>query len=427
MANTPGTDTERFYRYPDDGPLGGVCAGIARYANIDANIVRLGTIVLAVMGPGIPAYILAWIFLPEGDGTVHADKVIGRTGSRWSQAFGIGLIIVAVSVMWGDWWWPGRGWVLPLALIAFGGWLLFRDADDDDVPVPPTDGGGSPWLPPSSTATSVAPAPPAPPAGATEAPHDDTPSGDTTADDTTSDATTAGEAEDTDVLSPVDGADGDGDAPDAPTAALPPVPPPAPRARRRRVLGPLVFGALLVWGGVAWLAGLDARDGLAIGLCILGAGFVLGAFVGGTKVLVLPALLTGAALVCVSVIDIPLHGGIGDREWDVERVRDLDDEYELAIGSGVLDLSRLNPGSRTIPEIDVSVGIGELEIIVPEGAEVTVDVEVGAGEYDVLGHSDDGVGLDLERTRDGDPGSDRFVINAHVGLGDLQIREGPAR
>jgi phage shock protein PspC (stress-responsive transcriptional regulator) len=398
MANTSGTDTKRFYRYPDDGPLGGVCAGVARYANVDANIVRLGAIVLAVMGPGIPAYILAWIFLPEGDGTVHADKVIGKTGSRWSQAVGIGLIIVAVSVMWGDWWWPGRGWVLPLALIAFGGWLLFRDTDDE---------GGI---------YSVAPAPPAPPAGATEVTSD-----------TTSDDTTAGEAEDTDVLSPVDGADGDGDPPDAPTAALPPAPPPSPRARRRRVLGPLVFGALLVWGGVAWLAGLDARDGLAIGLCILGAGFVLGAFIGGTKVLVLPALLMGAALVCVSVIDIPLHGGIGDREWDVERVRDLDDEYELAIGSGVLDLSRLNPGSRTIPEIDVSVGIGELEIIVPEGAEVTVDVEVGAGEYDVLGHSDDGVGLDLERTRDGDPGSDRFVINAHVGLGDLQIREGPAR
>ena len=130
MANT-GTETKRFFRYPDRGPLGGVCAGISEYTDVDPNLVRLGAIVLAVMGPGIPAYILAWIFIPEADGTTVAPRRAGRTGSRWSEALGIGLIIVAISVLWGDWWFPGRGWLLPLGLIAFGVWLLFR-ADEND-------------------------------------------------------------------------------------------------------------------------------------------------------------------------------------------------------------------------------------------------------------------------------------------------------
>src|SRR5207244_988607 len=103
-----------------------------------------------------------------------------------------------------------------------------------------------------------------------------------------------------------------------PTMAMP-APPPMPTVaspRRRRFLGPLVFGALLIWGGAAWLGGVEIQDALAIGLCILGGGFVLGAFVGGSRALVFPALLIGAALVFTSTVDIPWDAGIGDRSWE---------------------------------------------------------------------------------------------------------------
>lgn len=384
--------TRTLVRYPDRGPLGGVCAGLAKHFQLDVTLVRIGAIVLACTGPGIPAYLLAWIFIPADDGSalVHLGSSPAPRRDRFSQLLGLGLIIVALSVLWGDWWWPGRGWMMPVALIAVGGWMLFRSHEDEDdhgvpgtPPPPPT--SPSTWGAPHPTATSVAPAPAAPPAGATEA----------------------------------------GSGSDA-TDQLPPIgPPPAPQARRRRVLGPLVFGALLLWGGVAWLGGLDVADGLAVGLCILGAGFVLGAFIGGSKVLILPALLVGLALVCVSVIDIPLHGGIGDRRWDISSIRELDDTYELAIGEATLDLSRLDVATGRVPEIEVDLGIGHLQVILPEGVSADVKVDVGAGDVKVLGYSDEGMGVEFQRSIRGDADGDRFELDLHVGLGEVEVLEAP--
>ena len=65
----------RLHRYPDEGPIAGVCAGVADYFNVDPTVVRIAAIVLACMGPGIPAYIIAWIFVPEADGTTVAPSL----------------------------------------------------------------------------------------------------------------------------------------------------------------------------------------------------------------------------------------------------------------------------------------------------------------------------------------------------------------
>lgn len=58
--------TGRLYRDSTDKILGGVCAGIANYTNIDPSIVRLlfAIITFGGFGFGILLYILAWIILP---------------------------------------------------------------------------------------------------------------------------------------------------------------------------------------------------------------------------------------------------------------------------------------------------------------------------------------------------------------------------
>ena len=52
-----------------DGWLGGICAGIGRYFNIDAIYVRIAAVVAAVFFPKfvIAAYIIAWILLYKRD------------------------------------------------------------------------------------------------------------------------------------------------------------------------------------------------------------------------------------------------------------------------------------------------------------------------------------------------------------------------
>lgn len=57
----------KLYRSRDDQMLGGVCAGIADYFEMDASIVRMLVVVLAVVGNAavVIAYIVMWVVVPE--------------------------------------------------------------------------------------------------------------------------------------------------------------------------------------------------------------------------------------------------------------------------------------------------------------------------------------------------------------------------
>ncbi|WP_115684843.1 PspC domain-containing protein [Corynebacterium senegalense] len=63
-ANQP----KRLTRSLTDRWIAGVCGGIAQRFNLDPAIVRLGFVALSLAGafPGILAYIIAWIIMPEG-------------------------------------------------------------------------------------------------------------------------------------------------------------------------------------------------------------------------------------------------------------------------------------------------------------------------------------------------------------------------
>ena len=57
----------RLVRSRDDRWLSGVCGGVAEYAGVDANLVRLLVILGTVLGFGslLVAYVAAWILMPE--------------------------------------------------------------------------------------------------------------------------------------------------------------------------------------------------------------------------------------------------------------------------------------------------------------------------------------------------------------------------
>lgn len=59
---------KRLTRSLTDRWIAGVCGGIAQRFNLDPAIVRLGFVALSLAGafPGILAYIIAWIIMPEG-------------------------------------------------------------------------------------------------------------------------------------------------------------------------------------------------------------------------------------------------------------------------------------------------------------------------------------------------------------------------
>lgn len=111
----PQPPVRKLTRSRSNKMLGGVCAGVANYLNMDVNLVRILTVVLALF-TGIPvvAYIVCLLVVPEedvppyvGPQTVHvpdsathpggqpgpsttapADPVWGPDGAPWDQSSG---------------------------------------------------------------------------------------------------------------------------------------------------------------------------------------------------------------------------------------------------------------------------------------------------------------------------------------------------
>jgi phage shock protein C len=62
------TQIKRLYRPTNNRMLGGVCAGIGEYLEIDPTLVRVGFAVASILGwlPAIfLAYLFMWIFVPD--------------------------------------------------------------------------------------------------------------------------------------------------------------------------------------------------------------------------------------------------------------------------------------------------------------------------------------------------------------------------
>jgi phage shock protein C len=57
---------KRLYRSKRDRILGGVCAGLGNYLNLDPVLIRVGWVVaFFAAGIGFLAYLIAWIIIPE--------------------------------------------------------------------------------------------------------------------------------------------------------------------------------------------------------------------------------------------------------------------------------------------------------------------------------------------------------------------------
>ncbi|WP_203338665.1 PspC domain-containing protein [Nocardioides limicola] len=68
MSNPVPMGPKKLTRRPNDAMLGGVCSGLASYLGVDANIMRVLTVIALVFTGFFPvglAYIILWLILPE--------------------------------------------------------------------------------------------------------------------------------------------------------------------------------------------------------------------------------------------------------------------------------------------------------------------------------------------------------------------------
>ena len=84
----------RLRRSRQDRILAGVCGGLGRYLDLDPVVLRIVTVALIFTGVGIPAYIIAWIAIPEvAEGEPEAPAA-PATRTRAALTLGVGLMVL---------------------------------------------------------------------------------------------------------------------------------------------------------------------------------------------------------------------------------------------------------------------------------------------------------------------------------------------
>ncbi len=211
-----------------------------------------------------------------------------------------------------------------------------------------------------------------------------------------------------------------------------PAPPPRPRPRRperprrRPFLTPLTLSVLLIGGGLVALLNdadvthITTAQALAGAICVVGVALLVSTRFGRARGLIPIGILLLLATIPASVIDVPITGGVGDRTYEPTTVAQVRSSYELGIGELDLDLRNLTVTDETV-QIDAQVGIGRLDIHVPDTARVEVHAHAGAGQLSLFGNDfDNNWPVNASYTVPG-TGTGVIVIDAKVGAGQVQV------
>ena len=338
--------------------VGGVASGIAARTGLDPILVRGILVVLGLFGVGTLLYGLAWAFLPEPDGRIHAEEAVRGTWSTGTTGALVACILGAgsPSIFWADdgllggLFWT-LFWLTGAGLLVY--WLSTRSHRTETV---------------KGTAAKDKAFGQAPPAYDHSASH------------------------------PYPAKSAPGTAyPDRPA----PVPVPAkPRTTPTGSQIALVLGAVLLGLGTvlaldyASLIDLDSpvAAALAAAAVVNGLGIVvLGAMGRSSGVLGLTAVvaLIGAGVAGTNLGTYANVVVANQADWTPDRSHPATEGYTLAAVDGQLDLRYLSNESRSGVVVPVSVAASDLTVLVPDDIPVLIRTDMLAGNVEI----DDGVSV----------------------------------
>lgn len=137
---------KKLYRSRVDCKIGGVCAGLAEYFNIDATIVRIIAILLIFAdGVGVIGYLIAWVIVPRRPIDTAMEVVQPETvPEKKPENNGAGLnimipgaILIVIGLLFliknNWWWWFDLGDLWPVLLIIIGILMLIKHGKKDET------------------------------------------------------------------------------------------------------------------------------------------------------------------------------------------------------------------------------------------------------------------------------------------------------
>jgi phage shock protein PspC (stress-responsive transcriptional regulator) len=127
------------------------------------------------------------------------------------------------------------------------------------------------------------------------------------------------------------------------------------------------------------------------------------------------AAFATAVVLAFSWFNVSLNDGVGDHVYAPASVAAIAPSYHLGVGSLRIDLSAIRPPAKAL-QVKAKVGVGELRIVVPDGARVQVSARAKLGDVHVLQLEDSGRNAIVTTGSRG-----RYVIDARVGLGRIDV------
>jgi hypothetical protein len=118
--------------------------------------------------------------------------------------------------------------------------------------------------------------------------------------------------------------------------------------------------------------------------------------------------------------------GYGEQTWRPTSVSEVQDTYEFNAGQGVLDLSALEIKAGEQVVVDVEVGAGHAEVLLPAastGTNYDVTCAANAGQVDCLGERAEGWRTERSVTSSSNSDAGTIVLDVHVGAGYAEVTQ----
>ena len=418
---------------------GGVCAGLARRWGVAPIAVRAVVVLLMTSGGlGLLAYLVALALLPDENGRIFTEEALRR-----GDGSAIFLLVVIGIMLAGEL--SDRWWVWAAIPLALGAWWVVRGTAAGKTPRQlgseakgrATDAASTVRSWTTTPGAAPTPPPPAPPAASSPwaTLPQDRPAGPPPAPPI---------AASTWTQPPPTGPHGMG--PGRTWAPAPPSPStPLVRAKRRCGGFPLFVTAVGLGAATfGLLASLDTLSSnvdqptafAAVAGCAVAALVVLVAAGRGVRA---PLAIFGvSAALLVSAVAAPVPAptnvlaGAGERVWKpAASTNGANTAYALGFGEATLDLAAITSEADAYP-VKVSLGLGELLIVVPDGVTAQIDLTLGGGEVAAERPSGDrrsievNSGTGVKQSYLIGSGSPDVVITASVGAGSVVLRSSSA-
>jgi len=357
----------------------GVCGGVARGLGLDPIFVRVAVAVLIPFGGlGVLLYVLGWLLLPEDDGRRSvAERAVTRSNEADpGRPVALAVLLVIVALIGASWVFDQWDGTLLLVLLAVG-LVVWIDRRADRVQLTPSAGSPTPMVTPVDPASPTAAYP------------------------------SAGWTQPVSTTAP---------------------PPRRPRSVLFAATVSCVVIALGVLGAVDSAGGDVAGDAYpALGLAVVGAGLVVGAWLGRSRGLIVVGLVL--AIATAGAVGADRAGRFGRDRVDLTlrpaSTAEIPASADYPVGNATYDLRGVAfSGADTAASL--SIGAGELVVIVPPDVDVAVTASVGVGEVLLFTQQSGGPGIDRTLTDLGGdgPGGGSLDLTLDAGVGRVEVRRG---